>query len=131
GGHRGGRIGGVEPVIVPPDFPDQAPSDSRSLYEKGRQVADALRSAREQGDADAFAEVGEAAGDASYLSREDPKIIADLDTPKSYEDLKAASDEASRLGYQNHHIGQGDKGKSFEEQLEYGKKVLRDFGVMQ
>src|SRR5258708_36283472 len=102
-----------------------------------------------------------------------------MDSPKSYEELKAVSDEPTRAGYQNHHIvGQGDynsdidesliesddnivripeykhieinayyqrpdpnldgmaprdylKGKSFEEQLEFGKKVLRDFGVMQ
>ena len=102
-----------------------------------------------------------------------------MDPPKSYEELKAASDEPTREGYQNHHIvGQGDynsdidkaliqsddnivripeykhieingfyqrpneklgglspreylEGKSFEEQLEYGKDVLRQFGVMQ
>ncbi len=112
------------------------------------------------------------------MSREYPKIIADLDPPKSYEELKAASDEPTRAGYQNHHIvGQGDynsdidksliesddnivripeykhidlnayyqmpdpelgnmtprdylRGKSFEEQLEFGKKILRKFGIM-
>jgi hypothetical protein len=176
---RGATAGIDAPPIPLPILPPEAPSDSKTLYDLGREISDALRSAKERGDADAFAAIGKVAGDASYLSREYPKIIADLDPPKSYEDLKAASDEPTRLGYQNHHIvGQGDynkdidksliesddnivripeykhieinayyqkpnnitggvspreyyKGKSFEEQLRFGKYVLWLYGVME
>ena len=164
--------------IVPPTFPDQAPPDSQSIYNKGREVADALGEAKKQGDPDAFQNITEAAGDATYLSREYPKIMSDLDPPKTYEELMAASNEPSRAGYHDHHIvEQGPqnayidksliesdenvvripeykhidigayyqtpneqlggktpreylKGKSFGEQLEYGKGVLRLFGIM-
>ncbi len=175
-----GRAEGSIPVtpIVPPTFLDQAPPDSRSIYRKGREVADALGEAMEQGDPEAFRDIAEAARDASYLSREYPKIMSDLDPPKSYEELMAASDEPTRLGYHDHHIveqgaqnsdidksliesdqnivrvpeykhidinayyqtpndGLGGKtpreylkGKSFEDRLEFGKDVLRKFGIM-
>jgi hypothetical protein len=166
------------PVIAPPILPPDAPTDSKTLYDLGRGISDALRSARDRGDAEAFAQIAEAAGKETYLSREYPRIIADLDPPKSYEELKAAVTDESRLGYEDHHIvGQGkynsdvDKSliegegnivripmykhfeinayyqqpnemtggipprdfyanKPFAEQLEFGKYVLRLFGVM-
>lgn len=108
GGMAGAASGIDSPIpvtpIVPPSFPDQGPPDSRSIYKKGREVADALRDAQQSGDAAAFQKIAEAAQKASYLSREYPKIMSDLDPPKSYEELKAASDEPSRPGYHDHHI---------------------------
>jgi len=104
--------------LTPPNFPKEAPSDSKSLYELGRETSDALRTAKERRDANDFRAIGDDASKATYLSREYPKIIADFDPPKSYEELKAAASEPTRLGYQNHHIvGQGDYNSDIDEAL--------------